>query len=281
MCSRQPDLVVSVAALARLGTASSAGRGDRPARHGLFRTDRNDRARLQQRIEDLGALTDQLDLQGPVVTVAHDWGGPISLGWAEQHRDQLAGIVLMNTAVHQPAASPAPRLIRMVRTTGILDKVCVATPTFVRAATALSRPRIPRSIRRGVPGSVSHCRAAGGDRSVCRRYPAERRSSQPPGSRRRCRGPRTAGRGPGPFCCGGLPTRSSPISICEIWPAGCRRPKFTDSKAQATSFRKMPTWPPPSMPGWVGWIESPNRPRPLPSVHRCGRLSTGEPIAMR
>ena len=103
--------------------------------------------RLQQRIADLGALTNELDLHGPVITVAHDWGGPISLGWAEQHRDQVAGIVLMNTAVHQPAASPAPRLIRMVRTGGILDKVCVATPTFVRAATALSRPRIPRSIR--------------------------------------------------------------------------------------------------------------------------------------
>jgi acyl-coenzyme A synthetase/AMP-(fatty) acid ligase/pimeloyl-ACP methyl ester carboxylesterase len=103
--------------------------------------------RLGQRIEDLEALTDQLDLQGPVVTVAHDWGGPISLGWAEQHQDQIAGIVLMNTAVHQPAASPAPRLIRLIRTAGILEKVCVATPAFVRAATALSRPRIARPIR--------------------------------------------------------------------------------------------------------------------------------------
>ena len=33
------------------------------------------------------ALTDALHLQGPVVIVAHDWGGSIGLGWAEQHLD--------------------------------------------------------------------------------------------------------------------------------------------------------------------------------------------------
>jgi olefin beta-lactone synthetase len=61
--------------------------------------------RLVDRVADLGALTDALDVTGPVVTVAHDWGGPVSLGWALEHRDQLAGVVLTNTAVHQPAAA--------------------------------------------------------------------------------------------------------------------------------------------------------------------------------
>jgi len=46
-----------------------------------------------QRVDDLGRLTDALGvtgsgLNGPVVTVAHDWGGIISLGWAAEHRDQ-------------------------------------------------------------------------------------------------------------------------------------------------------------------------------------------------
>ncbi|MGB5532543.1 MAG: alpha/beta fold hydrolase, partial [Acidimicrobiia bacterium] len=59
--------------------------------------------RLAQRVDDLCALTDALDLTGRVVTVAQDWGGPISLGWAERHPADVAGIVLMNTAVHQPA----------------------------------------------------------------------------------------------------------------------------------------------------------------------------------
>jgi acyl-coenzyme A synthetase/AMP-(fatty) acid ligase/pimeloyl-ACP methyl ester carboxylesterase len=103
--------------------------------------------RLAQRIEDLAALTDELDVTGPVVTVAHDWGGPISLGWAERHRGQMAGIVLMNTAVHQPAGSPAPALIRMVRARGILETACVATPAFIRGTMALARPRLPRAVR--------------------------------------------------------------------------------------------------------------------------------------
>ena len=103
--------------------------------------------RFEQRIEDLGALTDELGLTGPVVTVAHDWGGPISLGWAERHSDQMAGIVLMNTGVSIPAGSPAPGLIRIVRIRGILQTACVATTAFIRGTMALARPRLPRAIR--------------------------------------------------------------------------------------------------------------------------------------
>ncbi len=103
--------------------------------------------RFEQRIEDLGAVTDELDLTGPVVTVGHDWGGPISLGWAERHIDQMAGLVLMNTGVSIPAGSPAPGLIRIVRTRGILEAACVATPAFIRGTMALAKPRLARAIR--------------------------------------------------------------------------------------------------------------------------------------
>ncbi|MCW2802425.1 MAG: alpha/beta fold hydrolase [Propionibacteriaceae bacterium] len=103
--------------------------------------------RLEQRIDDLSALTGALDIQGPVVTVAHDWGGPISLGWALAHRDQLAGVVLANTAVHQPLGAAPPGLIRLARTAALRTAVCVGTPLFVRATTALSRPQPPEAVR--------------------------------------------------------------------------------------------------------------------------------------
>ena len=103
--------------------------------------------RLHRRIDDLSALTDELALTGPVVIVAHDWGGPISLGWAECHVDQLSGIVLMNTAVHQPAGSSAPSLIRAVRMPGVLKSVCETTPAFIRGTMALSRPRPSKAVR--------------------------------------------------------------------------------------------------------------------------------------
>ena len=102
---------------------------------------------LAERIEDLGLLTDVLGITGPVVIVAHDWGGAISLGWALEHRDLLRGVVLTNTAVHQPSTSAPPVLIRMAHAPGVRHAACVATPTFVRAATALSRPPLPRAVR--------------------------------------------------------------------------------------------------------------------------------------
>ena len=103
--------------------------------------------RLRQRIDDLCALTDQLQIDGPVVTVAHDWGGPVSLGWAQRNRDELAGVVLMNTAVHQPPKAPAPRLIRMVRIPGVLRLITVKTTAFLLGAVFMSRRRASKDVR--------------------------------------------------------------------------------------------------------------------------------------
>ncbi|MBA3720373.1 MAG: alpha/beta fold hydrolase, partial [Nocardioidaceae bacterium] len=41
---------------------------------------------VSQRVDDLSGLTAAMGLTGPVVTVGHDWGGAISLGWALAHR---------------------------------------------------------------------------------------------------------------------------------------------------------------------------------------------------
>jgi acyl-CoA synthetase (AMP-forming)/AMP-acid ligase II/pimeloyl-ACP methyl ester carboxylesterase len=103
---------------------------------------------LPQRVADLGNLTAALGVTGPVVTVAHDWGGVISLGWALEHREQLRGVVLTNTAVAQPPGDLGPLVIRLAHSPLWRAPVCVATPTFVRAATALSRPALPRDVRR-------------------------------------------------------------------------------------------------------------------------------------
>ncbi len=108
--------------------------------------------RLADRIADLVAVTEHLELNGPVITVAHDWGGPISLGWAlhleATEPGRLRGLVLTNTAVHQPAGSPAPTLIRAARAPGILRRVTVDTTLFLRGAIEMSRPRLAPEVRR-------------------------------------------------------------------------------------------------------------------------------------
>ena len=100
---------------------------------------------LAQRVEDLSRLTDILGLTGPVVAVGHDWGGIIASGWALRHRDQLAGLVLANTSVHHDFSRGIPMALRPAR--ALAGLVCVQTPAFVRAATAVSRPALPREIR--------------------------------------------------------------------------------------------------------------------------------------
>jgi len=104
------------------------------------------RRRLDRRVDDLSALTAAMDMPGPVVVVAHDWGGPIALGWALAHRQQLAGIVLTNTAVHQPQTSGAPALIRLARTPALLASATVRTQAFLRGTLALS-PHLPAEVR--------------------------------------------------------------------------------------------------------------------------------------
>ena len=109
---------------------------------------------LAQRVDDLDSLTDALGLtgpgnSGPIISVAHDWGGPISLGWVLRHLDQMAGVVLSNTAVHQPANASAPTVIRAARLPGMLPAVTSRTRTFIRAGLFMSRPLPPPEIRAG------------------------------------------------------------------------------------------------------------------------------------
>ena len=109
---------------------------------------------LAQRVDDLDSLTDALGLtgpgsSGPIITVAHDWGGPISLGWVLRHVDRMAGVVLSNTAVHQPANASAPSLIRAARLPGMLPAITSRTRTFIRGGLFLSRPVAPPEVRAG------------------------------------------------------------------------------------------------------------------------------------
>ncbi|MGO1509863.1 MAG: alpha/beta fold hydrolase [Actinomycetaceae bacterium] len=107
------------------------------------------RRRLADRVADLGALTDELDLTGPVVTVGHDWGGIISLGWAVEHPELLAGVVLTNTAVHHDAGSSAvPALLRLAGHPAVHGWATRGTPAFLDATLALADPALPADVRR-------------------------------------------------------------------------------------------------------------------------------------
>ncbi|PZE76730.1 hydrolase [Curtobacterium sp. MCBD17_019] len=102
---------------------------------------------LAQRVADLGALTDELGLTGPVVTLGHDWGGVVSLGWAVDHPDLLAGVVVCNTAVHQPADAPIPAPLRLALRPSVLGRATVLTPGFLETTLAIAHPPLPAPVR--------------------------------------------------------------------------------------------------------------------------------------
>ncbi len=103
--------------------------------------------RLADRINDLGDLTAALGLDGPVVTVGHDWGGVISLGWALAHPDRLAGVVLTNTAVHQPSTSKIPPALRLALHPAVHQWGTVTSDSFLRVTHSLANPPLAADIR--------------------------------------------------------------------------------------------------------------------------------------
>jgi cis-3-alkyl-4-acyloxetan-2-one decarboxylase len=92
LIARDPSLHLVVPDLIGLGMSSKPGR----AAHTLVNHSRW-----------LGAALDEV-APGPLVLVAQDWGGPISLHAMASRMPRLAGIVLGNTAVGPPHAKFKP-----------------------------------------------------------------------------------------------------------------------------------------------------------------------------
>jgi acyl-CoA synthetase (AMP-forming)/AMP-acid ligase II/pimeloyl-ACP methyl ester carboxylesterase len=103
---------------------------------------------LARRVADLGNLTDALGLAGPVVTFGHDWGGVVSLGWAIDHPELLAGVLLLNTAVHQPEDAAIPAPLRLALQGSVLGTATVTTPAFLDTTLALAHPPLSAAVKR-------------------------------------------------------------------------------------------------------------------------------------
>ncbi|TKV29903.1 alpha/beta fold hydrolase [Arthrobacter sp. NamB2] len=111
------------------------------ARTGAFR-------RLADRITDLEDFVRAIGLSGSVVTVGHDWGGVVSLGYANRNREHLAGVILTNTAIHQDPDRPIPAPLRLALAPGVHGMGTRTTRAFLDVTLALARPSLDRDVRR-------------------------------------------------------------------------------------------------------------------------------------
>ena len=102
---------------------------------------------LAQRVVDIAAFTDALSLTGRVVTLGHDWGGVVSLGWATDHQTQLAGVMLLNTAIHHPEGTPIPAPLRLAGARGVLAASTIHTTAFMNTTLALAAPVLDSAVK--------------------------------------------------------------------------------------------------------------------------------------
>ena len=93
---------------------------------GMGYSERGRPRRLADRIAELVTLC-RSEVDGPLVLVAHDWGGPVAVGAAASL--EIDALVLCNTAVSKPEDVAVPPLIAAARR--LVDLSCRRTPTFV------------------------------------------------------------------------------------------------------------------------------------------------------
>lgn len=102
---------------------------------------------LPDRINDLGDLSRAMGLNDvPVVTLGHDWGGIISLGWALNHQEHLQAVSLLNTAVH-PAGFNIPPALQLALHPAVHRWGTQDTTAFIDVTLSLARPKLANDIR--------------------------------------------------------------------------------------------------------------------------------------
>jgi haloalkane dehalogenase len=73
---------------------------------------------LARRISDLGSLMDHIQPTDPLHLIVHDWGGMIGFGWAADRPEQIASMVVANTAAFPlPTEKKLPAALWLVRNT--------------------------------------------------------------------------------------------------------------------------------------------------------------------
>jgi pimeloyl-ACP methyl ester carboxylesterase len=109
--------------------------------------------RLQDRIHDLGALVDHLQLSQPITLVLHDWGGMIGLAWALRHVERIGRVIVLNTAAFfPPAQKRLPIRLRLIRDLGLPSRLAVLGGNLFALGAVWMAPqrRLSAAVRRGL-----------------------------------------------------------------------------------------------------------------------------------
>lgn len=106
---------------------------------------------LPNRIDDLEALLDQLDIKENITLVVHDWGGMIGMGYAARYPERIKRLVILNTgAFHLPKTKKLPPALWLGRNTFIGTALVRGFNAFSSIASLIGvkRKAMPTDIRK-------------------------------------------------------------------------------------------------------------------------------------
>ncbi len=107
---------------------------------------------LAQRVADLEALLDHLELRENLTLVLHDWGGMIGMAYAHRHPERVCRLVVMNTAAfHLPPSKRLPWQLWLCRNTPLGPLLVRGFNAFCRGAARVgcTRRPMPQDVRAG------------------------------------------------------------------------------------------------------------------------------------
>ncbi len=114
---------------------------------GMGYSERTAPRRYAARVRDISDILTALDVSGPVILAAHDWGGAIAMGWAVANPSRVRAMVLTNTGIAVPAGTRGPALIRFAAASGVTELACRRTPLFVAGTAWLSGRLMTKTAR--------------------------------------------------------------------------------------------------------------------------------------
>ncbi len=107
--------------------------------------------RLENRVDDLEALLEHLEIRDDVTLVVHDWGGAIGLAWAARHPKRVSRLVILNTSAFPlPEGKRIPWQLALVRDWRISGWAVRGLNAFaVMASYVACRRGMSSAVRRG------------------------------------------------------------------------------------------------------------------------------------
>ena len=101
---------------------------------------------LANRIDDLAALLEHLEIKENITLVVHDWGGMIGMGYAARYPERIKRLVILNTgAFHLPKAKKLPPALWLGRNTFVGTLLVRGFNAFSSVASYIGVKRKPMS----------------------------------------------------------------------------------------------------------------------------------------